>query len=85
MADVNRAKEKELERSNAWAASIQAKLDAAGKRIDQLQTELKSSNAWAIQLDRDLTEYVARVAELQGELAKSNAWAGKRGASTSSA
>ena len=75
VADVNRAKEKELERSNAWAASIQAKLDAAGKRIDQLQTELKSSNAWAIQLDRDLTEYVARVAELQGELAKSNAWA----------
>ena len=65
MVALFRQQTAELEQRNAWAQELDAKLHAAGQRIQQLQDEFAGLAA----------AYAAKVAELENELQTRTQWA----------
>ena len=72
LVEMFRAQTAELERSNQWAAELDAKLHAAQDRIVELQEELAHTIAG---YRASIAAYEAQVRELEGEDRKKTAWA----------
>jgi SAM-dependent methyltransferase len=66
------ALEQELLKSNGWAADLSAQLEAAGKRIIELQGELAAEHKAATEMAR---VYEAQIAQLTAELEQRTQWA----------
>ncbi len=65
LLQLHRALTEELEASNRWATSLRADLEAAGKRIVNLQNEIEMST----------TGYEAKILDLEEENRVKTAWA----------
>ncbi len=65
LVDLHREQTMQLERSNTWAAELNAKLQAAGARIVALQDEAASAQAAAVE----------RISELEAENVATTQWA----------
>ena len=69
LQQAHRQLQTELQRSNAWAESLNREVEQRGARIVNLQDELQRSVAWAESLDRESSERAVRIVELQQEFA----------------
>lgn len=72
LIEMFRLQHEQLERSNRWAASLDAELAAARARIAALQQELAQQQEAA---RRAVAGYEAKISELQQELAQRTEWA----------
>jgi 2-polyprenyl-3-methyl-5-hydroxy-6-metoxy-1,4-benzoquinol methylase len=67
-----RQQKEDLERSNRWSEELNAKLTAAGERIEAVQAELASDQANARQV---VAGYNAKIADLEAENREQTKWA----------
>jgi SAM-dependent methyltransferase len=63
-----------LEQSNRWAEELKAELEAAGRRIEELQGQLEQSNQWATGLDRQLAECAALLDKAEATVVERTEW-----------